>query len=178
MTSLQDCESRHANKSAGSQKEMKEQRSQDFVPEHVCLLLSSCAKYSCSPPNFLTVLWSPARNLTNPGVDLKNFLSSECRPSGRDYRRHSKTTHCLKQDCDKYMLILTEFTMTLTRKFNHTDMEFELLSRTLASYIAALGGLLVIVLATGTKVSGLKPVLGGWVFKDYKIRARLPSERK
>jgi hypothetical protein len=43
----------------------------------------------------------------------------------------------------------------------------------------SLGGLAVIVLATGPKVRGFKLGRGRWIFKgDKKSEARLPSEEK
>jgi hypothetical protein len=43
---------------------------------------------------------------------------------------------------------------------------------------AALGGLVVSVLATGPKVREFKPGRGRWILSVIKSVARLPSERK
>jgi hypothetical protein len=45
-------------------------------------------------------------------------------------------------------------------------------------FVIALGGIAVIVLATGPKVRGFKPGQGRWILRVIKSVARLPSEGK
>jgi hypothetical protein len=46
------------------------------------------------------------------------------------------------------------------------------------SHLVALGGIVVSVLATGSKVRGFKPGRGRWILRVIKSIARLPSEGK
>jgi hypothetical protein len=48
----------------------------------------------------------------------------------------------------------------------------------ITKWLVALGGLVVSVLATGSKVRGFKPGRGRWILRVIKSVARLPSEGK